>query len=67
MVKPVPIRRKNLKNPADYLQQYLKRKQSNPIAKSLSNKINQSKVVPSGKVYNRNSKTQEKNYESENL
>lgn len=55
----MPIRRKNLKNPAEYLQRYLKRKQPNPVAKSLSNKINQSKIVPSGKVYNRKQKEQQ--------
>ena len=47
------IRRKNIHNPRLYLTKYLRRKLSNPIAKSLGQGSYKQRVVRSSKTYDR--------------
>ena len=55
----MPVRRKNIKDPRNYLREFLSRKNPNPVAKTLQGGEYQHQVVPSSKIYNRKQYKQE--------
>ena len=56
----MPVRRKNIKDPREYLREFLSRKDPNPVAEKLQSGEYKQQVVPNGKIYNRKQYKQEK-------